>query len=65
MTEVIRPPPDPITIAEAARLTGVCRRTIYNWLHTNKLIYVRTAGGGVRIDPASLWRAAGQWGGRS
>ena len=41
---------------KAAQLVGVSRRTIYNWLATGKLDYVRTAGGSIRIFVDSLWR---------
>lgn len=41
---------------KAAQLVGVSRRTIYNWLASDKLDYVRTAGGSVRIFVDSLWR---------
>ncbi len=41
---------------KAAQLVGVSRRTIYNWLASGKLDYVRTAGGSVRIFADSLWR---------
>ncbi len=41
---------------KAADLVGVSRRTIYNWLASGKLEYVRTAGGSVRIFADSLWR---------
>ncbi len=41
---------------KAAQVVGVSRRTIYNWLATGKLEYVRTAGGSVRIFVDSLWR---------
>ena len=41
---------------KAAQLVGVSRRTIYNWLASGKLEYVRTAGGAVRIFVDSLWR---------
>ena len=41
---------------KAAQLVGVSRRTIYNWLASHKLEYVRTAGGSVRIFVDSLWR---------
>ena len=47
-----------ISINKAAELVGVSRRTIYNWLENGKLDYLRTAGGGVRIVEASLWRPA-------
>jgi excisionase family DNA binding protein len=41
---------------KAAQLVGVSRRTIYNWLESGKLEYVRTAGGSVRIFVDTLWR---------
>ncbi len=41
---------------KAAEIVGVSRRTIYNWLASGKLEYVRTAGGSVRIFADSLWR---------
>jgi excisionase family DNA binding protein len=45
-----------VSIIKAAQLVGVSRRTIYNWLASGKLDYVRTAGGSVRIFVDSLWR---------
>ncbi len=49
---------------KACDLVGVSRRTIYNWITSGKVEYVRTAGGSVRIFVDSLWRqpnaAAGQ-----
>ncbi len=45
-----------VSIMKAADLVGVSRRTIYNWLASGKLDYVRTAGGAVRIFVDSLWR---------
>lgn len=38
-----------VTIIRAAKLAGVSRRTIYNWLAKGKLEYCHTAGGNVRI----------------
>src|SRR5436190_1010574 len=38
-----------ISIMKACELVGVSRRTIYNWLSSGKIEYVRTAGGSVRI----------------
>ena len=38
-----------ISINKACELVGVSRRTIYNWLGSGKIEYVRTAGGAVRI----------------
>jgi excisionase family DNA binding protein len=48
-----------ITIMKACELVGVSRRTIYNWLASGKVEYVRTAGGSVRIFVDTLWRDAG------
>ena len=45
-----------VSIMKAAQLVGVSRRTIYNWLASGKLEYIRTAGGSVRIFVDSLWR---------
>ncbi len=45
-----------VSIMKAAQLVGVSRRTIYNWLASGKLEYVRTAGGSVRIFVDTLWR---------
>ena len=41
---------------KACELVGVTRRTIYNWLSSGKVEYVRTAGGSVRIFVDTLWR---------
>ena len=43
---------------KACELVGVSRRTIYNWLSSGKVEYVRTAGGSVRIFVDTLWRDA-------
>jgi excisionase family DNA binding protein len=45
-----------ISIMKACDLVGVSRRTIYNWLASGKIEYVRTAGGSVRIFVDTLWR---------
>ena len=45
-----------VSINKAAELTGVKRRTIYNWMHEGKVEYTRTAGGAVRIFENTLWR---------
>lgn len=37
-------------------MVGVSRRTIYNWMASGKVQYVRTAGGSVRIFVDTLWR---------
>jgi excisionase family DNA binding protein len=47
-----------ISIMKACETVGVSRRTIYNWLSSGKIEYVRTAGGSVRIFVDSLWRDA-------
>jgi len=39
---------------------GVSRRTIYNWIASGKVEYVRTAGGSVRIFVDTLWREPGR-----
>lgn len=48
--------PQWLTIAEAEVIAGVSRRTIYKWLETNKILYIRTASGRVRIVGSSLFR---------
>jgi excisionase family DNA binding protein len=45
-----------ISIMKACELVGVSRRTIYNWMSSGKVEYVRTAGGSVRIFVDTLWR---------
>jgi excisionase family DNA binding protein len=45
-----------IPIMKACELVGVSRRTIYNWIASGKVEYVRTAGGSVRIFVDTLWR---------
>ena len=45
-----------ISIMKACELVGVSRRTIYNWIASGKVEYVRTAGGSIRIFVDSLWR---------
>ena len=47
-----------ISIMKACEHVGVSRRTIYNWLSSGKIEYVRTAGGSVRIFVDTLWRDA-------
>ncbi|MBX4186871.1 MAG: helix-turn-helix domain-containing protein [Candidatus Doudnabacteria bacterium] len=47
-----------VSINKACELTGVSRRTIYNWISAGKLKYIRTAGGSIRIFSESLWRNA-------
>lgn len=50
-----------VSIQGAQRLCGVSRRTIYNWLSANKIEYIRTAGGAVRIFTDSLFKQPTQW----
>ncbi len=48
-----------VSIPKACELVGVSRRTIYNWIASGKIQYVRTAGGSVRIFADTLWREPG------
>ncbi|MEJ0021774.1 MAG: helix-turn-helix domain-containing protein [Candidatus Doudnabacteria bacterium] len=48
-----------ISIPKACELVGVSRRTIYNWIETNKVEYMRIGDGTIRIFIDSLWREAG------
>jgi excisionase family DNA binding protein len=48
-----------LSIMKACEVVGVSRRTIYNWISANKVEYVRTAGGAIRIFADSLWREPG------
>ncbi len=50
------------SIMKACELVGVSRRTIYNWLASGKVEYVRTAGGSIRIFVDTLWREPSQAG---
>ena len=45
-----------ISIMKACDLVSVSRRTIYNWIASGKVEYIRTAGGSVRIFVDTLWR---------
>jgi excisionase family DNA binding protein len=49
-----------ISIMKACELVGVSRRTIYNWIASGKVEYIRTAGGSVRIFVDTLWREPGR-----
>lgn len=49
-------PRQTVTIAQACAEVGVSRRTIYNWMASGKVQYLRTAGGSVRIFCDTLWR---------
>lgn len=51
------PQPDrTVSLSEAARIAGVCRRTIYNWMNAGKLPFKRTVGGSRRVYESALWR---------
>lgn len=45
-----------VNIAQACAIAGVSRRTIYYWLQSNKVEWVRTAGGPIRIYADTLLR---------
>lgn len=45
-----------VNIAQAGRICGVRRRTIYNWIDGGKVEVKRTPSGLVRISAASLLR---------
>lgn len=45
-----------VSIGQACEMAGVSRRTIYNWIERDRLEWVRTAGGSIRIVAKSLWR---------
>ena len=48
-----------VSIPRACELVGVSRRTIYNWIASGKIQYIRTAGGSIRIFADTLWREPG------
>ena len=45
-----------VSITKACDLVDVSRRSIYNWMASGKVEYVRTARGSVRIFVDTLWR---------
>ena len=47
-----------VSIAQAAHLLGVSRRTIYNHIKSGRLATLRTLGGSQRVLLASLQQAA-------
>ncbi len=51
-----------LSIMKACEVVGVSRRTIYNWIASGKVEYVRTAGGSIRLFEDSLWREPGAQG---
>lgn len=48
-----------ISVAEACKLAGVSRRTVYNWMSTGKVKTTRTAGGSPRIYLDTLFQDGG------
>jgi excisionase family DNA binding protein len=50
-----------VSIMKACELVRVSRRTIYNWMSSGKIEYVRNAGGSVRIFVDTLWRDPGTY----
>ena len=47
-----------VSIMKACALVDVSRRTIYNWIASGKVEYIRTAGGSIRIFVDTLWRTS-------
>lgn len=45
-----------LTINEVCKQFGVSRRTVHAWIEHQKVTYVKTPGGGVRIFEDSLWK---------
>lgn len=45
-----------VSINQASTIAGVSRRTIYKWIQAQRLEYIRTAGGAIRIFEDTLWR---------
>jgi excisionase family DNA binding protein len=45
-----------LTIDQAASETGMSKRTIYNWIKTGRVRYVKSAGGKIMVLADSLWR---------
>jgi len=45
-----------VSIMTACVMTGVSRRTIYNWIAAEKIEWTRTAGGSIRIFVDTLWK---------
>jgi len=56
-TSVMTPDRPLVTIAQACALVQANRRTLYNWMQTGKVEYIRTAGGMRRIYVDTLFRA--------
>ena len=47
---------DTVSLMKACELVGCSRRTMYNWIAANKVEYLRTAGGSIRVFVDTLWR---------
>lgn len=47
-----------LSIMRAAARAGVSRRTIYNWMDSGKVVFIRTATGSPRIYADTLFRPA-------
>ena len=45
-----------VTIKVATEIAQVSRRTIYNWMKSNKIDWSRTASGNIRIIEETLFR---------
>lgn len=45
-----------VTIMQAKEIVGVSRRTIYLWMQKNKIEWIKTAGGSIRIIEDSLFQ---------
>lgn len=50
-------PSKPLTMRQACELVQVTRTTLYNWRKLGKIDWEYSAGGAVRIQRASLFRA--------
>ena len=48
-----------VNIMQACALAGVSRRTIYYWIQSGKVEWVRTAGGAIRIYTDTVFRKKG------
>jgi excisionase family DNA binding protein len=57
----LREPPPNVelwTIAKACERLSVCRRTIYNWIASGKVDYVRTPRGPIRLVSSSCFQVS-------
>lgn len=43
-----------LTIEEAAKRAGVCRKSMFNWIKAGHVRVWKTPGGKTRVDPESL-----------